>query len=229
MHISSTTAASVTVPPLRTTPDRSSPPPAIMPPSSSDSRGGPVERNARNEAELIARIRGGDEAAFEALFRAHAVALRAFVLEYVKSRDVAVEVVHDVFLQIWRRRERLEIRESLQAYIYRAARNRALDVVNRDAREQRYVEDTMRDSDADEVARGPASAQQVVEQHDLAAAMERVVAEFPERRRMVFMLRWKSGLRHEEIAELLDISKKTVENQMTRALRALRARLAPYL
>jgi RNA polymerase sigma-70 factor (ECF subfamily) len=154
--------------------------------------------------------------------------LRAFALEYVKSREIAVEVVHDVFLRIWQRRERLDIRESFKAYIYRATRNRALDVVKRDALERRYVEEALLESVAGE-SFAPASAQKLLEQHDLAAAMERVVGEFPERRRMVFTLRWKSGLRHEEIAELMGISTKTVENQITRALRELRARLAPYL
>lgn len=200
---------------------------AIMLFSAPHSGGGKVDQRARDE-ELLARIGGGDEAAFEALFRAHAVPLRAFAFEYVKSRDIAVEVVHDVFLRIWQRRDSLEIRESFQAYIYRATRNRALDVVKRDALEQRYVANALRESVAGETG-APASAQRILEQHDLAAAMERVVAEFPERRRMVFTLRWKSGLAHEEIAELMGISTKTVENQITRALRELRTRLTPYL
>jgi len=168
----------------RVTSDRpSSSQPAIML-LSSDSTGGQAKSSIRDD-ELLALIRSGDEGAFEVLFRAHAIALRAFALEYVKSRDIAVEVVHDVFLRIWERRERLEIRESFKAYIYRATRNRALDVVKRSALEQRYVEESM--------------------------------------------LRWKSGLRYDEIAELMGTSTKTVENQMTRALRELRARLAPYL
>jgi len=211
----------------RVTSDRpSSSQPAIML-LSSDSTGGQAKSSIRDD-ELLALIRSGDEGAFEVLFRAHAIALRAFALEYVKSRDIAVEVVHDVFLRIWERRERLEIRESFKAYIYRATRNRALDVVKRSALEQRYVEESMRESVAGETG-APASAQKILEQQDLAAAMERVVAEFPERRRMVFTLRWKSGLRYDEIAELMGTSTKTVENQMTRALRELRARLAPYL
>jgi RNA polymerase sigma-70 factor (family 1) len=180
-----------------------------------------------SDHELVARLRAGDERAFEAVFDAYVVPLCVFALSFVKSRELATEVVHDVFLQIWRRREQLVLRESLKAYLYRATHNRALNLAKRVAVEQRWLARAAQEQDAAPVGSVP-PAQAMAEEYEFIVALEREVARFPERRRAVFLLRWRDGLSYEQIAELLGISTKTVENQITRALRALRARLASF-
>lgn len=179
------------------------------------------------DRELVSRIHDGDEGAFAALFDEYVVPLCIFVLSYVQSRETAADVVHDVFLRIWQRRDELEIRDSVKAYLYRATRNRALNLIRRETLEQRW-----KDEAALESAAAPASSvlpvDESMDRDTLVAAVERVAAELPERCRMVFLLRWRDGLRHGEIAEVMGISPKTVENQMTRALRTLRERLAPF-
>ena len=181
----------------------------------------------QSDPELVARLRGGDERAFEALFDAYVVPLCVFALSIVKSRELATEVVHDVFLQIWARREQLVVRESVKAYLYRATHNRALNLAKRVAVEQRWLARAAQEQDAALVGSVP-PAQAMAEEYEFIVALEREVARFPERRRAVFLLRWRDGLSYEQIAELLGISTKTVENQITRALRALRARLATF-
>src|SRR3954466_1313033 len=87
--------------------------------------------------EWIERIRAGDEAAFEALFRALAPGLCALVARYVHSRAVAEELVQDLFLDLWTRRSQLAVEQALTSYLYMAARNRALNHLKRDQRADR--------------------------------------------------------------------------------------------
>ncbi|MBX6332138.1 MAG: RNA polymerase sigma-70 factor [Gemmatimonadaceae bacterium] len=185
--------------------------------SSSD----PIERSA----ELFARFRAGDEGAFEAMFRAYAAPLCTFALHITRSRDLAKEVVHDVFLLVWARRERLDVHTNLRAYLYRATRNRALEVARRDTLFKRWLEETAREQTHDITAHLAPTAHEQLEHDEQIAALQAAIDALPERRRMVLLLRWRDGLRNDEVAELLGISVKTVENQITQALRTLRERL----
>jgi RNA polymerase sigma-70 factor (ECF subfamily) len=81
--------------------------------------------------EWFARIRAGDEAAFEALFRALAPGLCALITRYVQSRAVAEELVQELFLDLWLRRAQLQIDQALTAYLMTAARHRALNWLKR--------------------------------------------------------------------------------------------------
>lgn len=186
-----------------------------------------VEHPEASDLALMRRIRDGDESAFAALFDQYVVPLCIFVLPYVHSREASADVVHDVFLRLWQRRDQLDVHDSVKAYLYRATRNRALNLLRRDALEQRWKEEVVREA-GDEPAAVIATPDESMDRATLVAAVESVAAELPERCRMVFMLRWRDGLRYGEIAEAMGISSKTVENQMTRALRTLRERLAPY-
>src|SRR5215216_5650542 len=87
--------------------------------------------------EWVERIRAGDEPAFEALFRALAPGLCALVTRYVGARAVAEEIVQDLFLELWTRRSELSIDQSIAAYLFTAARNRAL---NHRKRERRIID-----------------------------------------------------------------------------------------
>lgn len=205
-------------------------PPATSMPAYDDRSSARTSGGGQDEraAEPIARLRAGDESAFEAVFREFAGPLCAFAFGFVKSHDLAAEVVHDVFLRMWERHERIEVRDSLKAYLYRATRNRALDVLRRDALLQHW-KDAEVDEPSHDLTGRIAPPEELVEQRDLASALAQVIDELPDRRRMVLLCRWRDGLRNDQVAELMGISIKTVENQMTQALRTVRARLAPYI
>ena len=176
-----------------------------------------------DDRALLARLRGGDEAAFDAIFRAHYAPLVGLAESVLRHRAVAEEVVQDVMLELWRRRETLVVEESLRAYLFRATRNRALNHLRHRKVEQR----------GEPHARGesvvPAAADAYLVEEEIDAAVRRAVAELPDRCREVFELSRVHGLRYAEIARALDISVKTVEAQMGKALRVLRERLAPWL
>jgi len=162
--------------------------------------------------------------AFDALVRAHYGRLCNFAHRYVDSRDVAEDIVQDVFARLWRQHDAFDVRDPLP-YLYQAVRNRAVTY-----RRQRVVRDrwreqqTLRDDDRQE----PDTAS-AVEVADLAEAVRRAIDALPERCRLVFTMSREQDLTYAEIARALGISVKTVETQMGRALKALRTLLAGYL
>jgi RNA polymerase sigma-70 factor, ECF subfamily len=172
----------------------------------------------RPDAELAAQVRAGDEGAFETIFRRHVTHLCTLAYRYVESRDLAAELVQDVFLRLWRNRAEWDLQESIKGYLYRATRNRALDYLKHENVERRWAEDSARARLVDADAHDPTS--------DVVDDLARALTFLPERRRQVFLLRWRHDLSYAEIAELMGTTPKTVENQMTRALRTLREHLS---
>jgi RNA polymerase sigma-70 factor (ECF subfamily) len=174
----------------------------------------------------IARIPRGDADAFERMVDEFAPGLRRTAFQYTRSREAAAEVVQDVFYKMWRNRATAEGfigRKDLQAYLYRAARNQALDYAARESTRSEWRRASREEGAA--VPRHAVPADALVELADLVATIDQVLAEMPERRRAVCALRWRQGLSVAEIAEQLGIAVKTAEVQIGRGLRQLRERI----
>ena len=173
--------------------------------------------------ELLERLRQGDESAFDNIFRAWYPSLVRSAESIVRSRAIAEEVVQDVMLELWRRRESLARDSSPQAYLFLSTRNRALNHVRHERVERRG------ELEAIELARVGATGPAQLVEEEIEVALRNAVAELPARCREVFELSRTHGLKYAEIATVLGISVKTVEAQMGKALRTLRERLAPWL
>jgi RNA polymerase sigma-70 factor (ECF subfamily) len=176
-----------------------------------------------DDRELQDRIRQGDHSAFDALFRATYAQLVGVTRSIVRDADVAEEIVQDVLLELWRRREALVVEDSLRAYLFRATRNRALNHLRHIAVERRGEPFVRGESAVSPRADARLSASEI------EVAIRDAVAKLPERCREVFELSRLHGLKYSEIAQTLGISIKTVEAQMGKALRILREQLAPWL
>lgn len=175
-----------------------------------------------SDRELLDRLRAGEPEAFEIIFRSHYPRLVGFAEAILRARAPAEDAAQDVMLELWRRRQEIVLETSLRAYLLRATRNRALNQI----RHRRVAERV------GPVAHGSAaapSADQDLAEQELRAAVEEAVRDLPERCREVFELSRVHGLRYAEIAQVLDISIKTVETQMGKAIRVLRERLAPWV
>lgn len=136
---------------------------------------------------------------------------------------MAEEIVQEVFLYIWERRETWDVRTSAKSYLFAAVRNAATSYL----RHERVVR--QREAETVELfIRPAATADARVTTAELVAAVQRAVSRLPERCRLIFTLHREQGLTYPEIAEVLDISPKTVEVQMGRALKALRQALAGF-
>jgi RNA polymerase sigma-70 factor (ECF subfamily) len=141
----------------------------------------------------------------------------------VRERALAEEIVQEVMLELWRRRESLEVEQSFRAYLVRSTRNRALN----DIRHERVVA-----REAATAAIDPPSAPSAEEEilgAELEQAVRAAIEGLPENCREVFRLSREQGFRYTEIAAALEISVKTVEKRMGQALSELRDSLAPWL
>jgi RNA polymerase sigma-70 factor (ECF subfamily) len=175
------------------------------------------------DSELLERLRRGDTTAFDTIFRTWYGPLVGTAERMLRDRAVAEELVQDVMLELWRRRETLSSEGSAQAYLFQATRNRVLNHLRHVKIEQRSEPELRDDS--------PASphADSALAHEELTVAIQRAVQALPDRCREVFELSRVHGLKYAEIAKTLGISVKTVEAQMGKALRTLRERLAAWL
>ena len=178
----------------------------------------------RTPTEGVAeRIRRGDRAAFEEFFRAEYARLCSFLADQVGSAAEAEELAQDVLLRLWRARERLREHGSLRSYLYRSARNAAINHRRRAALELQH-------SELGHIPVPPSPpADERLRLRLLAETMSVALRDLPDRCRLIFDLSRRQQLTHAEIAEVLDISPRTVGTQIGRALKLLRHRLAPLL
>lgn len=178
--------------------------------------------SAIDDRELLARLKAGETSAFDAIFRANYALLVRVAEGMLRERATAEEIAQDVMLELWRRRETLDV-ESVRGYLLQATRNRSLNELRHRAIERR-TEPLLTDG----VARLP-STDAAVRESELEVAIHAAIAELPDRCREVFELSRIDGLKYAEIASRLGISVKTVEVQMGKALRILRERLKAWL
>ena len=176
-----------------------------------------------DDRELLARVRAGDEGAYDAVFRSWYPVLVRVAGALLRDTDAAEEVAQDVMHELWRRRHVMDADVSLRAYLLRSIRNRSLNHL----RHLRVRRDTERD--VEDSYNAPLGADQPIVARELSEAVQKALDELPPRCREVFDLSRVHGLKYAEIAEALDISQKTVEAQMGKALKHMRERLAAWL
>jgi RNA polymerase sigma-70 factor (ECF subfamily) len=170
---------------------------------------------------LLARVRQGDHAAFEAVFRTHRALLHA-VAARLASPALAEEIVQDVMLAFWERRAALDVQGSVRAYLLAAVRFTAASSVRR-------AQVAARHADAVRALHAPPAATDAgLLDDERARAIERAVARLPERCRMVFVLVRLEGLSYADAGAALGVSPKTVDAQMGNALRRLRDDLRAF-
>jgi RNA polymerase sigma-70 factor (ECF subfamily) len=176
-----------------------------------------------DDGELLRRIQAGDEAAYDTAFRAWYPVIVRVAAAVLRDEDAAEEVAQEVMVQLWQRRHVVDVDTPLKAYLLRAVRNRSLNHI-RHLKVRRDAE-----PDVELTYNAPLSADMPSGAKELAAAAKLAVSQLPPRCREIFELSRIDGLKYSEIAEALDISQKTVEAQMGKALRILRERLAEWL
>lgn len=168
-----------------------------------------------NEAELLKLVAGGNERAFSEVVDHYAPVVYAQLLIYLKDIQRAEEVSQDIFMAIWRNREKLPAMENFPGYLYVSTRNKILTVVKeRVLATEEPPEDRLQSLLAD-----PAS---VMEFKELMDGIRRGIDRLPARRKEVFMLSRQENLTYEEIAARLGLSKNTVKEHISEALAFLR-------
>ena len=162
---------------------------------------------------------------FRRLFDSYAEALRRYAQRFVRSREVAEDLVQEVFLGLWRSWDRIEVGPNTRSYLYIATRSRALNHLKRERTEARACRGGAGLGIIREDAALPPSSDATLEADDIVRAIERVLATMPPRQREVAALRLRHQLTTAEISNRLAISPRTVEVHIARATKALREQL----
>lgn len=179
--------------------------------------------------DLVRQINNGDKAAFEKLYRTNYVQLCDFIHRYVDSPDICEELVQDLFVSIWSMKDSWNPKGTPRSYLYKGAKNRALDYLKHREVERRYLREQKIKMENEHLSASANPHNGEVVDQGLADKIEEAIERLPERGKLIFNLSRENGLTYREIADFLDISVKTVETQMGRNFKKLRKHLFEYL
>lgn len=170
-----------------------------------------------NESDLIKKIVAGDRNAFAALYQQYVSELYHYVYLFVKSKEDSEEIVQEIFVKIWNKREMLEEVTSFKSYIFKSAKNLLLDEIRKNAVKARALQAIKPES---EEGFEKTDDQLIYKEHYQIA--ERAISNLPEKRRAIFLMRTREELSLDEIAERLSISKSVVKKQLYAGLSFVR-------
>lgn len=172
------------------------------------------------DARLWKKIKAGDETAFKQLFKKHYKNLTYRAYKVLADEHIAKDNVQEVFLDLWNKRDTKIINTSVHAYLSKAVTFKTIDYI-RSRRFDFDKEDAWEDASVEPY--------ETIEGKELAQIIHKAAQSLPERCRIIFLMSRFEDLSHKEIAEQLGISTKTVENQITTALKRMRKIISPYL
>lgn len=176
--------------------------------------------NQDEDLMLFEQVKNGDLSSYELLFKKFYKELHRFAFTYVRDSSIAEEMSQEVFLYMWEKRKKIEIQTTLKTYLYSAVKNKCLNYIKLELPKQQSM------ADISEVMLSVSHEKKDEgENEKLKRYIQNAVDALPKKCRRIFLLSRNAGMTYEEIADELDISKKTVENQMGIALKKLRESL----
>ena len=167
---------------------------------------------------------GVSEYEFEQVFKSHFKALHAYACTILKDESQAEELVQQVFFKLWEKKEQVNITQSVQAYLYRSVYNECLNYLKHQKVKKAHQSHTIYTSGQ---ASEPVSKGLVAK--ELQKKIDDALKQLPEQCRTIFQMSRFEELKYREIADKLNLSVKTVENQMGKALKIMRLQLVEYL
>jgi len=170
------------------------------------------------EKAWLKSLKDGDQSALQKIFTHYYKYLVVTGYNITSDNEKAKDLVQDVFFELWKKREQLTIQSSLKSYLRRAVVNRSLNYIKTQKRFD-FGDDNFSAQTPDKAI----SAQRSLEAEDLKSAIDVAIDSLPEKCKAIFMLSRFEDLSHKEIATKLGISTKTIENQITKALKIVRA------
>jgi RNA polymerase sigma-70 factor, ECF subfamily len=165
-----------------------------------------------------------DARTLESLFRNHFTGLCQFATGYVKDAEAAKEIVQDAFVNLWEKRQTIDLSKPVKGYLSTTVRNKCLNHL-RD--HKKFSNDLLALENLSQEALF--NQPDKLEESELRNQISRAMAELPEKCREIFRLSRHQNMKYQEIADHLQISVKTVETQMSKALQHMRLRLAAYI
>ncbi|WP_316794294.1 RNA polymerase sigma-70 factor [Pedobacter frigoris] len=176
------------------------------------------------DQELTALLKSDDHLAFNEIFKRYGSLLISFAYRKLYDKELAQDIVHDVFTDLWAKRLIQQISKGFEPFIFTSVKNRILDHYKHEKVSQRYL-----DNFKEYVTQTEDGADHLVRELDLSALIEKEIAALPEKMRVVFELSRNTDMSRKEIAEHLGIPEETVKTNMHRALKILKGRLGDSL
>ncbi len=166
---------------------------------------------------LFNKVKKGDTVAFEQIFKKYYNDLARFCFTLVRDETVAEEITQEVYIYLWEKKEVIEISSSLKSYLFSAVKNKSINYIKYELPKQRVLIDI-----SDSLLVEGVFFHEKSDTIRLKKKIQVAINQLPEKCKQIFLLSRYGGMTYKEIAEDLDLSVKTVENQMSIALKKLR-------
>jgi RNA polymerase sigma-70 factor (ECF subfamily) len=176
-----------------------------------------------SDEELMMEIKADNLFAFDVLYRKYSKRLNKFGYSILKSKEETENLIQDVYLNLWENRYHVEKASSVKSYLFTIAYNSAITLIRKKARESKFIEyvKTLQETSNDSVS-------MEVEYNELTNKLDKIIEDLPRRQKEIYKLHRVKGLKYNEIAQNLNVSVNTIECQMSRALKTIRAKLGNY-
>jgi len=179
-----------------------------------------IQHKKISDAELVHLIKSGEKEAYRDLFEKYAPKIYQFSLSYLKNEEDSKELVQEVFIKVWEKREILDSSQNIKSYIFKIAVNAIYDFIR-----HKNIESAFNDFARVNFDIHSNNTWDNIIFEEMKSTLNKLVHQLPEQRRKIFNLSKRKGLSNDEIAQKLNISKRTVENQLYRAITNLRKHL----
>ena len=167
------------------------------------------------ELNNLKKVALGDHEVFRSIFMKYYPKAKYFIAHIVKSEEIAEDLSQDIFLRVWTSREHLPNLRSFNAYIYKMAKNAALNYL-----EHKYVEDSYT-SNYNQQSEST-TPEEELNAKELELLVQIAIDRMPEQRRKIYIMSRVENIKNGKIAEILGLSEKTINNQLSLALKEIR-------
>lgn len=178
-------------------------------------------KNAESNTELVRLLKKGDMKAFDIIYKKYSKRLYGFVFRYIKNEVDTEEIVQEVFIKIWKSRDKLNVYSSFESFLFTIAHNATVNLLKKRATEQKYVEHVKSLQSIEKAY----ELTDEIHYKELKYKLQGLLDELTPRQKEIFQLSREQGLSNKEIADKLSISLQTVKNHLASALSFLKGKL----
>lgn len=173
------------------------------------------------DQQLLSLLKDDNTTAFNTIYNRYSKMLYLYIFSKLDTGEISKDVLQELFISLWEKRHTLSIHESLKSYLYQAARHKIVDIYRKNATYRKYLQQLIEHFDAQ-----PHTITESIDYKTKTQELFEAINHLPERMKEVFMLSRFENLTVEQIANRLGLSQQTVKNQITKALKILRANYA---
>lgn len=170
-----------------------------------------------NERDLLVQLKKGDDDAFKEIYHLHSNRLYSNLLKLVKSEDLAMDLLQDLYIKLWNNRASIDVDKSIGAYLFSIAKNLAIDFFRRAARESNLQSHLI--TVGTELYN---HVDDVLFHKETSAILNKAIQALPSQQQKIFNLCKIEGRSYDEAASILGLSSATVGNQLVKAVRSVR-------